>query len=72
MIKQYRDYTKPKYKYYSVCEDCGKKISAGSKFCEKCFQKGERNSRYKGGYKRKDGYIMLSFLIYFFLWENFG
>lgn len=78
MIKRYRDKTKPKYSYYSICEDCKKKINTGSRFCEKCFQKGERNSRYKGGYKRKDGYVMLSIngkkiLEHRFVWEkHFG
>ncbi len=75
MVKQYRDKTKPKYSYYSICEDCGKKISAGSTYCSKCASKGERNPRYKGGYKRRDGYIILSInnkkiLEHRYIWEK--
>ena len=75
MIKRYRDYSKTEYSYYSLCEDCNSKVNAGSRFCKQCFQKGERNSRFKGGHKRKDGYIILSIdgkkiLEHRYIWEK--
>lgn len=33
----------------NTCIDCGKPISRQAKFCKSCWQKGERNSRWKGG-----------------------